>query len=168
MNKRSSTFKTNRSNDLCAREEAIPHRPRLAQHTLSDHQHQNPPKLTYSPHQQHNITSKPAAMPPLLHIMRHGQGYHNISDNGHDIRDPDLTDQGREQCRATRDKFQRHDQVIFLSFLTRLPNAIVNPISGCRLGKLEALNCLVLWCGARSSAGFNRLIRQADELLCCQ
>lgn len=45
--------------------------------------------------------------------MRHGQGFHNISDNGHDIRDPELTDKGREQCRERREAFERHDKVKF-------------------------------------------------------
>ncbi|KAF2487206.1 histidine phosphatase superfamily [Neohortaea acidophila] len=53
-------------------------------------------------------------MPPLLHVMRHGQGFHNISDNGHDIRDPELTDKGREQCRERREAFERHDKVELL------------------------------------------------------
>ena len=38
-------------------------------------------------------------MPPILHLMRHGQGMHNAVENGHDIRDPALTEKGRQQCR---------------------------------------------------------------------
>lgn len=53
-------------------------------------------------------------MPPILHIMRHGQGYHSIAENGHSIRDPHLTGHGESQCRARRSDFQRHDQVELL------------------------------------------------------
>lgn len=46
--------------------------------------------------------------------MRHGQGYHSIAENGHDLRDPHLTSHGEQQCRARRKAFQRHDQVELL------------------------------------------------------
>ena len=50
-------------------------------------------------------------VPPILHIMRHGQGYHSITENGHDLRDPELTPEGEQQCRDRRDGFDRHDNV---------------------------------------------------------
>lgn len=43
--------------------------------------------------------------------MRHGQGMHNAVENGHNIRDPALTEKGRQQCRDRWDAFQRHDNV---------------------------------------------------------
>lgn len=46
--------------------------------------------------------------------MRHGQGLHNAVENGHDIRDPALTEKGREQCRDRRAAFDRHDQIELL------------------------------------------------------
>ncbi|KAK3707041.1 hypothetical protein LTR37_012373 [Vermiconidia calcicola] len=46
--------------------------------------------------------------------MRHGQGYHSVSENGHDIHDPQLTPEGEEQCRKRRETFDRHDNVELL------------------------------------------------------
>ncbi|KAF7190552.1 putative phosphatase SPAC5H10.03 [Pseudocercospora fuligena] len=55
-------------------------------------------------------------MPPLLHVMRHGQGFHSaeINKDGHLIRDPNLTDKGKEQCRQTCRAFERYQQVELL------------------------------------------------------
>lgn len=52
-------------------------------------------------------------MPPLLHVMRHGQGWHSeaVSPNGHQIRDPWLTPEGQQQCRRRCESFERHDEV---------------------------------------------------------
>lgn len=46
--------------------------------------------------------------------MRHGQGYHSIAEQGHDIRDPHLTGHGEEQCRLRRAAFPHHDKVELL------------------------------------------------------
>ncbi|EMC95903.1 hypothetical protein BAUCODRAFT_508777 [Baudoinia panamericana UAMH 10762] len=55
-------------------------------------------------------------MAPILHIMRHGQGYHSeaVNKNGHEIRDPWLTPKGVEQCHERCKSFARHDQVELL------------------------------------------------------
>lgn len=52
-------------------------------------------------------------MPPLLHVMRHGQGFHSaeVNKEGHLIRDPRLTDKGKEQCRQRCQAFTRQDKV---------------------------------------------------------
>ena len=51
-------------------------------------------------------------MAPMLHCIRHAQGYHNLSKENEDkFRDPDLTDRGREQCERLRDSFPYQDQV---------------------------------------------------------
>lgn len=52
-------------------------------------------------------------MPPILHIMRHGQGFHSpeVTKDGHLIRDPHLTDKGKEQCRQRCKDFKRHENV---------------------------------------------------------
>lgn len=53
-------------------------------------------------------------MAPILHCIRHAQGYHNLSREGQDCTqfpDPDLTKRGREQCERLRDEFPYHDQV---------------------------------------------------------
>nr|POE93521.1 putative phosphatase spac5h10.03 [Quercus suber] len=43
--------------------------------------------------------------------MRHGQGLHSVTEHGHQIRDPPLTQLGEEQCRQRQEAFTRHDQV---------------------------------------------------------
>lgn len=50
---------------------------------------------------------------PILHVMRHGQGWHSeaVSPNGHQIHDPWLTPTGQQQCRDRCDRFQRHGEV---------------------------------------------------------
>ncbi|GAB7347630.1 hypothetical protein MBLNU459_g4500t1 [Dothideomycetes sp. NU459] len=50
-------------------------------------------------------------MAPILHLVRHGQGYHSVLPAGHTVRDPELTPHGEEQCRELRDKFAYHEQV---------------------------------------------------------
>jgi len=54
-------------------------------------------------------------MAPILHIMRHGQGWHSVAEDGHSIRDPELTPKGREQCAERCASFDRQDKVRFLS-----------------------------------------------------
>jgi len=46
--------------------------------------------------------------------VRHAQGYHNLDKDGVDteqIRDPDLTDRGREQCERLREDFPFQDKI---------------------------------------------------------
>lgn len=53
-------------------------------------------------------------MAPIVHCVRHGQGFHNLTkENEHaeDIPDPDLTKRGREQCERLRDSFPYQDKV---------------------------------------------------------
>lgn len=63
-------------------------------------------------------------MAPLLHCIRHAQGYHNLSKGDVDtdqIHDPDLTDRGRGQCERLRDNFpfQEHVDCIMASPIRR-------------------------------------------------
>jgi len=44
-------------------------------------------------------------MAPRVHLVRHAQGYHNISPEGHSLLDPQLTDDGKEQCRRLQQDF---------------------------------------------------------------
>lgn len=37
-------------------------------------------------------------MPPTIHFVRHAQGYHNLCVENHNIRDPELTPYGKQQC----------------------------------------------------------------------
>jgi broad specificity phosphatase PhoE len=40
-----------------------------------------------------------------LYLVRHAQGFHNLSIENHSIHDPQLTDLGKEQCRILGDNF---------------------------------------------------------------
>lgn len=53
-------------------------------------------------------------MAPVVHLVRHAQGYHNLNHENEKIPDPDLTDLGLEQCRILRDAFQDHDKITHL------------------------------------------------------
>ncbi|EME41994.1 hypothetical protein DOTSEDRAFT_72932 [Dothistroma septosporum NZE10] len=48
--------------------------------------------------------------------MRHGQGYHSheVTKDGHLLRDPSLTEKGKQQCRDRCNDFDRHDKVDLL------------------------------------------------------
>ncbi|EGE06813.1 phosphoglycerate mutase [Trichophyton equinum CBS 127.97] len=50
-------------------------------------------------------------MPPVLHCVRHAQGFHNLSVENHVLQDPLLTPFGEEQCRALRANFPYHADV---------------------------------------------------------
>lgn len=54
-------------------------------------------------------------MPPIIHLIRHGHGYHNIEPESisRNIHDPDLTPHGRDQC---------------LSFQAALPPDLVDKV----------------------------------------
>lgn len=41
-------------------------------------------------------------MSPIIHCIRHGQGFHNLGAGFYSIRDPQLTPLGEEQCEALR------------------------------------------------------------------
>lgn len=50
----------------------------------------------------------------VLHLVRHAQGYHNLSEKNHSLPDPDLTDLGKEQCRDLQAKFPYHANITHL------------------------------------------------------
>ena len=50
-------------------------------------------------------------MPPIIHCVRHAQGFHNISVTNHTIHDPMLTQLGEEQCKALAKNFPFMDRV---------------------------------------------------------
>lgn len=53
-------------------------------------------------------------MAPIIHLVRHAQGYHNLSHENEKLPDPDLTDLGKEQCSKLRDSFPDHDKITHL------------------------------------------------------
>lgn len=51
-------------------------------------------------------------MAPTIHLIRHAQGYHNLSvENEFSIIDPDLTPVGEEQCAQLRASFSDHPKL---------------------------------------------------------
>ncbi|WPG98234.1 Hypothetical protein R9X50_00102200 [Acrodontium crateriforme] len=50
-------------------------------------------------------------MAPIIHCVRHAQGYHNISEENHKILDPNLTPFGQEQCLSLAKSFPYHNTV---------------------------------------------------------
>lgn len=50
-------------------------------------------------------------MVPTIHLVRHAQGFHNLSIENEQMQDPDLTPLGEEQCAALRKEFPHHDKL---------------------------------------------------------
>ncbi|KAH7271564.1 histidine phosphatase superfamily [Fusarium solani] len=50
-------------------------------------------------------------MAPTIHLVRHAQGFHNLSIENEQLPDPDLTPLGEEQCAALRAAFPHHDKL---------------------------------------------------------
>ncbi|KKZ66916.1 hypothetical protein EMCG_07412 [[Emmonsia] crescens] len=50
-------------------------------------------------------------MPPVIHCVRHAQGYHNLSHANHILPDPLLTPHGESQCRGLNAEFPHHSQI---------------------------------------------------------
>ncbi|KAG5988397.1 hypothetical protein E4U54_004671 [Claviceps lovelessii] len=48
---------------------------------------------------------------PTIHLVRHAQGYHNVSVANESLSDPDLTPTGECQCSDLRAKFPFHDKL---------------------------------------------------------
>ena len=53
-------------------------------------------------------------MAPVIHCVRHAQGYHNLSAKNHSIHDPRLTKVGEQQCRDLLAAFPHHKSVELL------------------------------------------------------
>ena len=49
-------------------------------------------------------------MAPTIYVVRHAQGEHNVK-RRHHLRDPHITELGREQCKQLREKFPYHDDI---------------------------------------------------------
>lgn len=50
-------------------------------------------------------------MSPTIHLIRHAQGEHNITKDGHALRDAPLTEQGIEQCRKLQEDFPSFNNI---------------------------------------------------------
>lgn len=53
-------------------------------------------------------------MPTYIHLVRHAQGYHNLSYANHALPDPDLTQKGKDQCAALCKTFPFHSKITHL------------------------------------------------------
>ncbi|KAL2135772.1 hypothetical protein VTI74DRAFT_6977 [Chaetomium olivicolor] len=53
-------------------------------------------------------------MPTYIHLVRHAQGFHNLSADNHSLPDPDLTPLGKDQCAHLAKTFPFHQQVTHL------------------------------------------------------
>ena len=50
-------------------------------------------------------------MAPTIHLVRHAQGWHNLSIENESMHDPDLTPLGKEQCASLRAAFPFHSKI---------------------------------------------------------
>ncbi|PGH14303.1 hypothetical protein AJ79_03125 [Helicocarpus griseus UAMH5409] len=50
-------------------------------------------------------------MAPIVHCVRHAQGYHNLSQANHILLDPLLTPHGEKQCKELNAAFPRHSNI---------------------------------------------------------
>lgn len=53
-------------------------------------------------------------MAPIIHLVRHAQGYHNLNEVNQQIPDPDLTPLGITQCEELCRRFDAHDKITHL------------------------------------------------------
>ncbi|KAI1337083.1 phosphoglycerate mutase-like protein [Xylariaceae sp. FL0016] len=53
-------------------------------------------------------------MAPIVHLVRHAQGYHNLYTENQKLRDPDLTKLGEKQCEDLCRLFPSHNKITHL------------------------------------------------------
>ncbi|KAI2628776.1 phosphoglycerate mutase-like protein [Hypoxylon sp. NC1633] len=53
-------------------------------------------------------------MAPIIHLVRHAQGYHNLSTENQQLPDPELTPLGQTQCDELCKRFDAHDKITHL------------------------------------------------------
>ena len=53
-------------------------------------------------------------MAPVIHLVRHAQGFHNLCQENEQIPDPDLTPFGEDQCRKLQEHFPDHAKITHL------------------------------------------------------
>ncbi|KAH8819806.1 phosphoglycerate mutase family protein [Xylogone sp. PMI_703] len=83
-------------------------------------------------------------MPPTIHLVRHAQGYHNISPDGAKMHDPDLTPLGQQQCAELRAAFPYHDDIerLVASPMRRTLETCILSFGHDDLYPIIALDCL--------------------------
>lgn len=105
--------------------------------------------LEAEPHQDLAIDSRHTLytlknMAPTIHLVRHAQGYHNLTVENESIHDPDLTPLGETQCANVRDVFVHHDKLTRLvaSPLRRTLNTCIAAFGTDNLYPILALDLL--------------------------
>ncbi|PLB46310.1 phosphoglycerate mutase-like protein [Aspergillus steynii IBT 23096] len=68
-------------------------------------------------------------MPPIIHLVRHAEGLHNLGHAYWALIDPLLTENGRDQCLRLRREFPSHDNVE-LVVASPLSRAIFTAVEG--------------------------------------
>ena len=53
-------------------------------------------------------------MPPIIHAVRHAQGWHNLSHGNYGLHDPELTPEGQAQCKTLCKNFPHHQKIDLL------------------------------------------------------
>lgn len=85
-----------------------------------------------------------ANMAPTIHLVRHAQGYHNLSDKNQLLPDPDLTPLGIQQCADLRAQFPHHAQLkgLVASGMRRTLHTCINAFGVDELYPVIALDTL--------------------------
>ncbi|KAM0545359.1 hypothetical protein ACHAPJ_011431 [Fusarium lateritium] len=68
-------------------------------------------------------------MPVTFHLVRHAQGFHNLSREHEKIQDPDLTDLGKQQCAALKASFPYNNNLTHF-----VASPLKRALSTCLLG----------------------------------
>jgi broad specificity phosphatase PhoE len=94
-------------------------------------------------------------MAPTLHLVRHAQGYHNLSAENEKLPDPDLTPLGIQQCADLRAKFPYHDKLrgLVASGMRRTLYTCINSFGTDELYPVVALDTLQEVSDAPSDTG---------------
>lgn len=53
-------------------------------------------------------------MAPIIHLVRHAQGFHNLNQENQQLPDPNLTPLGERQCEELCERFDAHDKITHL------------------------------------------------------
>lgn len=83
-------------------------------------------------------------MPPTIHLVRHAQGWHNISVENETMHDPELTPTGEQQCRDLRAQFPFHDKLtrLIASPMKRTINTAIHSFGRDGLYPIKTLDVL--------------------------
>ncbi|UKZ67734.1 uncharacterized protein TrAtP1_008892 [Trichoderma atroviride] len=94
-------------------------------------------------------------MAPTLHLVRHAQGYHNLSKENEKLPDPDLTPLGIQQCAHLRAHFPHHAQLkgLVASGMRRTLYTCINAFGVDELYPVIALDSLQECSDAPSDTG---------------